>query len=41
VFIQWWSRPDPAGQWTRTMFVDITDKVLMEQAQQRLQAQNT
>lgn len=40
VFIQWWSRPDPLGQWTRTMFVDITDKVLMEQAQQRLQAQN-
>jgi PAS domain S-box-containing protein len=40
IFIQWWSRPDPSGQFTRTMFVDITDRVLMEREQQRLQAQN-
>jgi formate hydrogenlyase transcriptional activator len=40
IFIQWWSRPDPAGQYTRTMFVDITDRVLMEREQARLQAQN-
>ena len=40
IWIQWWSRPDPSGHYTRTMFVDITDRVLMEQEQARLQAQN-
>jgi formate hydrogenlyase transcriptional activator len=40
VWIQWWSRPDPSGQFTRTMFVDITEQVLMEQEKARLQAQN-
>jgi formate hydrogenlyase transcriptional activator len=41
VWIEWWSRPDPSGQYTRTMFLDITDRVLMEQEKSRLQAQNT
>ena len=40
IWIQWWSNPDPGGQFTRTMFVDITEKVLMEQEQARLKAQN-
>ncbi|HEV3256730.1 MAG TPA: sigma 54-interacting transcriptional regulator [Gemmataceae bacterium] len=40
VWIQWWSNPEPGGKYTRTMFVDITDRVLMEQEQARLQAQN-
>ncbi len=40
VWIQWWSKPDPGGAYTRTMFVDITERVLMEQEQARLQAQN-
>jgi len=40
VWIQWWSRPDRAGAYTRTMFIDITDHVLMEQEQARLKAQN-
>lgn len=40
VWIQWWSNPDSGGQFTRTMFIDITDRVLMEQEQARLQAQN-
>jgi PAS domain S-box-containing protein len=40
LWIQWWSKPDPSGQSTRTMFIDITDRVLMEQAQARLQAEN-
>ena len=35
-----WSRPDPSGKFTRTMFLDITERVLMEQEQARLQAQN-
>ncbi|MFZ2168321.1 MAG: sigma 54-interacting transcriptional regulator, partial [Methylococcaceae bacterium] len=30
----------PDGQYTRTMFIDITDRVLMEQEQARLKAQN-
>jgi len=41
LWIQWWSKPDPSGTYTRTMFVDITDKVLMEQEKARLEAQNT
>ena len=40
IWIQWWSKPDPSGKFTRTMFVDITDRVLMEQEQARLTAQN-
>jgi len=39
-WIQWWSRPDPSGTYTRTMFVDITEQVLLEQEQVRLQEQN-
>jgi PAS domain S-box-containing protein len=40
IFMQWWSRPDPSGTYTRTMFIDITDRVLMEREQARLKAQN-
>ena len=40
VWVQWWSKPAPGGKYTRTMMVDITDRVLMEQEQARLQAQN-
>ena len=40
IWIQWWSRPDPSGEFTRTMFLDITERVLLEQEQARLQAQN-
>jgi len=40
LWIQWWSRPDPGGAYTRTMFVDITERVLMEQEKARLEAQN-
>jgi formate hydrogenlyase transcriptional activator len=39
-WIQWWSRPDPSGTFTRTMFLDITDRVLMERENARLEAQN-
>jgi transcriptional regulator with GAF, ATPase, and Fis domain len=41
IWIQWWSRPDAGGKFTRTMFVDITERVLMEQEKARLEAQNT
>ena len=40
LWIQWWSRPDASGTFTRTMFIDITERVLLEQEQARLQAQN-
>ncbi|MCO5947973.1 sigma 54-interacting transcriptional regulator [Mucilaginibacter flavidus] len=39
VWIQWWSKPDDRG-FTRTMFLDITDRVLLEREQAKLQAQN-
>ena len=39
-WVQWWSRPDPSGTFTRTMFLDITQRVLMEQSNARLEAQN-
>ena len=40
LWIQWWSKPDPGGASTRTMFVDITERVLMEQEKARLEAAN-
>ncbi len=40
IWIQWWSKPDPSGEFTRTMFIDITERVLMEQEKARLEAQN-
>ncbi len=40
IWIQWWSKPDPSGEFTRTMFVDITERVLLEQEKARLAAHN-
>ena len=40
IWVEWWSKPTPGRKYTRTMMVDITDRVLMEQEQARLQAQN-
>jgi formate hydrogenlyase transcriptional activator len=40
IWIQWWSNPDPGGAFTRTMFLDITDRVLMERDRAKLSAQN-
>ena len=40
IWIQWWSKPDASGQFTRTMFLDITDRILLEQEKAKLQAQN-
>jgi PAS domain S-box-containing protein len=40
VWVQWWSRPEPGGKFTRTMIVDVTERVLMEQEKARLQQQN-
>jgi formate hydrogenlyase transcriptional activator len=40
LWIQWWSKPAADRSYTRTMFVDITDRVLLEREQVRLQDQN-
>ncbi len=40
IWIQWWSRPDPSGTFTRTMFLDITDSLRMSEEKERLEAQN-
>jgi formate hydrogenlyase transcriptional activator len=40
LWVRWWCRPDPDGNYTRSMFMDITDQVLMEQQKTRLEAQN-
>ncbi|MDB5290051.1 MAG: domain S-box protein [Phycisphaerales bacterium] len=40
IWVQWWSRPDPDGKHTRTMLIDITERVLMEQEKARLTDQN-
>ncbi|CAN5924287.1 hypothetical protein BH11MYX4_BH11MYX4_53890 [soil metagenome] len=41
VWVQWRSKPAAGGEYTRTMLVDITARVLLEREQARLQAQNT
>ena len=40
LWVQWWSKPEPNGRYTRTVIVDITDRVLAEQEKARLQQQN-
>jgi formate hydrogenlyase transcriptional activator len=40
LWIRWWSRPDPSGTFTRTMFLDVTEQVLAEREKARLQQQN-
>ncbi len=40
IWVQWWSNPEPDGKFTRTMMVDITERVLMEREQARLKAEN-
>jgi formate hydrogenlyase transcriptional activator len=40
LWIRWWTRPAPDGTYTRTMFIDITEQVLMEQEKARLEAQS-
>jgi PAS domain S-box-containing protein len=40
IWVQWFSKPEPDGKHTRTMLIDITDRVLMEREKQRLEQQN-
>lgn len=41
VWVKWFSKTDQSGLFARTMIVDITQQVLMEKEQQKLQAQNS
>jgi PAS domain S-box-containing protein len=40
LWVRWWAAPYPEGGYTRSMFMDITDQVRMEQETARLEAQN-
>jgi PAS domain S-box-containing protein len=40
IWVQWWSRPEPASDRRRTIFIDITDRVLAQQKHSRLEQQN-
>ena len=40
VWIEIWAKPEAGGKYTRTMFLDVTDRVLMEREQARLAAEN-
>jgi PAS domain S-box-containing protein len=41
IWVQWWSKPAREGSYTRSMLIDITERVLLEQEQARLTAQNS
>ena len=40
VWVQWWSKASPNGSYTRSMFIDITQQIFLEQERARLAAQN-
>jgi formate hydrogenlyase transcriptional activator len=40
LWVRWWCRPEPGAGVSRSMFMDITEQVLMEQQKARLEAQN-
>ncbi|MGE3775675.1 MAG: sigma 54-interacting transcriptional regulator [Pirellulaceae bacterium] len=40
IWVQFWSRPERDGKLTRTMIIDITDRVLAEREKARLQQQS-
>lgn len=40
VWVQWWSRVEPEGKHTRTMLVDVTERVLMSREKAHLEEQN-
>jgi PAS domain S-box-containing protein len=40
LWVRWWATLEPVSNYTRSMFIDITDRVLIEQEKTRLEAQN-
>ena len=37
LWVRWWCRPEPTGKYTRSMFTDITEQVLLEEENKRLE----
>jgi PAS domain S-box-containing protein len=37
LWVRWWCRPEPTGKYTRSMFMDITEQVLLEEENKRLE----
>ena len=40
LWVRWWCRPEPGGNYWRSMFIDITRQVLIDQERTRLRTQN-
>jgi PAS domain S-box-containing protein len=40
IWVEIWAKPDAGGEYTRAMFLDVTDRVLMERERARLAAEN-
>ena len=40
IWVEIWAKPEPGGKYTRTMLLDVTDRVLMERERSRLAAEN-
>jgi transcriptional regulator with GAF, ATPase, and Fis domain len=40
IWVQWYSKPEPDGKHTRTMLIDVTDRVLMEREKKTVEQQN-
>ena len=36
LWVRWWATPDPSGHYTRSMFIDITEQILLERENVRL-----
>jgi PAS domain S-box-containing protein len=36
VWVEWWSRPEPGGKYLRSMLIDITDRMRIEQQKPRV-----
>jgi PAS domain S-box-containing protein len=37
LWVRWWCKPAPTGKYTRSMFMDITEQVLLEEENKRLE----
>jgi formate hydrogenlyase transcriptional activator len=37
LWVRWWCRPEPGGKYIRSMFLDITEQVLLEEENRRLE----
>jgi formate hydrogenlyase transcriptional activator len=40
LWVRWWSTTEPGSSYVRSMFIDITEQVMMEQEKARLESEN-